>query len=177
VKRVTPHESRPTGRWDCHRHPLTVGKHYRYPPRETDSRPGPSAAFESGSTEALWPPRPDELHGPVSLPAAQAAGNATWTARGCPIGLGINLDVATAGPATEMTLYDPADLAPLHLTPVADAARAPTPEGSRPACAGGDFASPIRPITGWPSLPPSCFARSPGGRSYELPTPRGRATG
>src|SRR5262249_2231860 len=41
------------------------------------------------------------------------------------------------------------------------------PEGSQPACAGGDVATPIRPITGRRSLAPSSFTRSP------IASPRG----
>jgi hypothetical protein len=37
----------------------------------------------------------------------------------------------------------------------------PTPEGSRLAFARGDVATPIRPITGRPSLAPSSFTRRP----------------
>jgi hypothetical protein len=46
---------------------------------------------------------------------------------------------------------------------LADGSRAPTPEGSLPACAWGDVATPIRPATGRPSLAPPSFTRSPIG--------------
>ena len=39
--------------------------------------------------------------------------------------------------------------------------RASPPEGSRPGFPGRDVATPLRPITGRPSLPPSSCARSP----------------
>jgi hypothetical protein len=41
----------------------------------------------------------------------------------------------------------------------------------------GGGTTPIRPIPGRPSLAPSSFPRSPFGRPYDLPAPRGRATG
>jgi hypothetical protein len=46
----------------------------------------------------------------------------------------------------------------------------PTPEGSQPAFARGDVSTPIRPITGRPSLPPSSFTRRPVGSPYGGPT-------
>jgi hypothetical protein len=99
------------------------------------------------------------------------------TRRGCPLGLGVNLSVTTAEPATEMISV--AAVAPakvvatsptvLHhsLRRLADGSRPPTPEGSLPACAGGDVATPIRPVTGRPLLAPSSFTRSPVGSSYD----------
>jgi hypothetical protein len=39
--------------------------------------------------------------------------------------------------------------------------RASTPEGSRPAFGWGNVATPIRPVTKRPSLPPSSFTRCP----------------
>ena len=102
------------------------------------------------------------------------------TGRGCPIGLGVNLDVTAAEPATEMTSVAAAAPARIVTTPptdllcplrrLADGSRPPTPEGSRPAFAWGDVATPIRPITGRPSLPPSSFTRSPIGSSYGSPS-------
>ena len=87
------------------------------------------------------------------------------TGHGCPIGLGVHLSVTTAEPATEMSSVAAVAPARVVTTPptylhhslrrLADGSRPPTPEGSRPACAGGDVATPIRPITGRPSLPPS----------------------
>jgi hypothetical protein len=132
-----------------------------------------------------------ELLGHLSMQAAQASNNVparydpAWlrhpttplTGRGCPIGLGVNLSVTEAGPATEMISV--AAVAPakvvatsptvLHhsLRRLADGSRPPTPEGSRPACAWGDVATPVRPITGRLSLPPSCSTRSPIGSSYD----------
>ncbi len=53
-----------------------------------------------------------------------------------------------------------------RLRRLADGSRPPTPEGSRPAFAWSDVAigsTPIRPITGRHSLPPSSFTRSPIG--------------
>jgi hypothetical protein len=95
--------------------------------------------------------------------------------RGCPIGLGVNLDVTVPVPATEMSVavagaapawivaIPPTDLlCPLRRS--ADGSRPSTPEGSRPAFARSDVAigsTPVRPITGRHSLPPSSFTRSP----------------
>jgi hypothetical protein len=47
--------------------------------------------------------------------------------------------------------------------------RAPTPEGSQPACARGDVATPIRPVTDRPSLAPSSSTRCPLRSSYDSP--------
>src|SRR3954453_20562840 len=97
---------------------------------------------------------------------AQASNNAS-TRRGRPIGLGVNLDGTTAEPATEdrrrphlRTL--PSETVLLCLpNRFAVGSRPPTPEGSQPAFARGDVATPIRPVTGRPSLPPSSFTRRP----------------
>ena len=45
----------------------------------------------------------------------------------------------------------------------------PTPGGSQLAFARGDLATPIRPITGRPSLPPSSGTRCPLRSSYDSP--------
>jgi hypothetical protein len=102
------------------------------------------------------------------------------TRRGGSIGLGVHLSVTTAVPATELSTVAAGAPAravaapPTYLHPslrrLADGSRPPTPEGSLPACAGGHVATPIRPITGRPSLAPSSFTRNPIGRSYDLPT-------
>jgi hypothetical protein len=66
---------------------------------------------------------------------------------------------------------------------LADGSRPPTPEGSLPAFAWGDVATPIRPITGRPSLSPSSFTCCPIGspRGSLSPAPlaygAGRTTG
>ena len=98
------------------------------------------------------------------------------TGRGRPIGLGVNLDVTTTEPATE----DSAGAAPRALPPATDllcppsrlavGSRPPTPGGSRLAFARGDLATPIRPITGRPSLPPPSFTRRPIGSPCGWPT-------
>jgi hypothetical protein len=100
------------------------------------------------------------------------------------IGLEGNLHDTTPGPAAEMPSVAAGAPAGAFTTPptvllpcprrLADGPRAPTPEGSRPAFAWGDVATPIRPITGRPSLAPSSSTRSPVGWPYGLPTPRGR---
>jgi hypothetical protein len=94
--------------------------------------------------------------------------------RGCPIGLGVNLSVIATGPATELTSVVQAAPAEVVATSptvllcllrrLADGSRPPTPEGSGPAFAWSNLAigsTPIRPITGRRSLPPSSFTRSP----------------
>src|SRR5690242_14901833 len=91
--------------------------------------------------------------------------------RGCPIGLGDNLSVTVAVPATEMNSVAraaPAKVVAISLTYLrrslrrfADPSRPSTPEGSLPAFAWGDVATPLRPITDRPSLAPSSFTRSP----------------
>src|SRR5258708_38711588 len=95
------------------------------------------------------------------------------TRRGCPIGLGAHLSVTTAAPATEWTSVAaeaPAKVVTtsptsLHhsLRRLADGSRPPTPEGSRPPFGWGPVATPIRPLTGRPSLAPSSFTCSPVG--------------
>ena len=96
------------------------------------------------------------------------------------MGLDDNLHDTTAEPATEM--FSVAAVAPakvistsptdLHhcLRRLADGSRAPTPEGSRPAFAGGNVAAPIRPITDRPSLAPSSFTRCPVRSSCDFPS-------
>src|SRR3954469_3669295 len=94
--------------------------------------------------------------------------------RGCPIGLGVNLGVTATGPATELTSVAQAAPAEVIATSptvllcllrrLVDGSRPPTPEGSRPAFAWSDVATgstPVRPVTGRHSLPPSSFTRSP----------------
>jgi hypothetical protein len=99
------------------------------------------------------------------------------TERGSPLGLGANLSVTAAEPATELTTV--AAVAPatalataptvLHhsLRRLADGSRPPTPEGSLPPFGWGDVTTPIRPVIGRRSLPPSSSARSPIGSSYD----------
>jgi hypothetical protein len=98
------------------------------------------------------------------------------TRRGRPIGLGVNLDGTTAEPAAEdrrrphlRTLPSETDLLCLP-NRLAVGSRPPTPEGSQPAFARGDVATPIRPVTRRPSLPPSSFTRRPVGSPYGWPT-------
>jgi hypothetical protein len=79
--------------------------------------------------------------------------------------------VAAAAPATALTAVPTVLLCCLRR--LADASRAPTPEGSQPGFPRGDVATPIRPVTGRPSPAPSSFTRNPIGRPYELPPPRG----
>src|SRR5262249_57341097 len=69
--------------------------------------------------------------------------------------------VAEAAPATVVATAL-TDLRRL-LRRLADRSRPPTPEGSLPGFPWGDVATPIRPITGRHSLPPSSSTRSPVG--------------
>src|SRR5262249_15244890 len=120
---------------------------------------------------------------------AQALVNASVKTRGGPIGLGVHLYVTTAEPATE--LFTVAAAAPARIVTIpptylrrcprrlADGSRTPTPEGSQPACAGGPVATPIRSITGRPSLPPSLLYPLPCQVVLRLPllSKDSRATG
>jgi hypothetical protein len=75
---------------------------------------------------------------------------------------------------------DSAGAAPRALPPATDLLCPPnrlavgscpsTPGGSRLAFARGDLATPIRPVTGRPSLPPPSSTRRPIGSSYGSPT-------
>jgi hypothetical protein len=127
---------------------------------------------------------PQNCTGAISTHAAQALNNVPVTRRGCPIGLGVNLDVTGPVPATEMSVavagaapawivaIPPTDLL-CPLRRLADGSRPSTPEGSRPAFAWSDVATgstPVRPITGRPSLPPSSFTRRPVGSPCGRPT-------
>src|SRR5215470_13617494 len=96
--------------------------------------------------------------------------------RGRLIGLGVNLDGTTAEPATEdrrrlhlRTLPSETNLLCLP-SRLAVGSYPPTPEGSQPAFARGDVATPIRPATGRPSLPPPSFTRRPIGSPCGWPT-------
>jgi hypothetical protein len=105
------------------------------------------------------------------------------TRRGCPIGLGVHLSVTAAVPATEMSSVAAGAPARVITTPptylhpslrrLADGSRPPTPEGSLPPFGWGDVATPIRPITGRPSLAPSSFTRSPVGSPCGALSPKG----
>jgi hypothetical protein len=105
------------------------------------------------------------------------------------MGLEAALDGTTAVPATEMT-SSVAGAAPATAVTAAPTgllcfrrrlaarSRPPTPEGSRPGFPWGDIATPIRPITGRPSLAPSSSTRNPLGWPCDQPTPTmGEATG
>jgi hypothetical protein len=71
------------------------------------------------------------------------------------------ISVAEAAPATAVTTV----LTYLRrsLRQFANGSRPPTPEGSRPAFAWGDVATPVRSIIDRPSLTPSSSTRSPIG--------------
>ena len=83
---------------------------------------------------------------------------------------------SVAGCTSEGRCDPPTDLL-CPLRRLADGSRPSTPEGSRPAFARGDVATPIRPVTGRPSLPPSSFTRRPVGSPCGGPYPCGRTTG
>ena len=98
------------------------------------------------------------------------------TERGRPIGLGVNLDGTTAEPATEdrrgphlRALPPETDLL-CPLSRLAVGSHPPTPGGSQLALARGDVSTPIRPVTGRPSLPPPSFTRRPVGSPCGGPT-------
>jgi hypothetical protein len=107
----------------------------------------------------------------LSPHTAQAWINASVKIRGCPIGFGVNLDVTAAEPATELPTVAAAAPARIMAIPptylhrclrrLADGSRPSTPEGSQPPFGWSNVATPIRPITGRPSLPPSSCARCP----------------
>lgn len=115
-----------------------------------------------------------------STHTAQASVNASAKRRGSPIGLGVHLSVTAAGPATEritVAAGAPATVlatAPTYLHPslrwLTDGSRPPTPRGSLPACAEGEETTPIRPITGRPSLAPRSSTRSPIGAPCDAPS-------
>jgi hypothetical protein len=135
-------------------------------------------------------PLPSEPYVHLSAPTAPASNNASaWhdrarfhrpttplTRRGLPIGLGVNLDGTTTEPVTEdrrrphlRTLPSETDRLCLP-SRLAAGSRPPTPGGSRLAFARGHVATPIRPITGRPSLPPPSSTRRPIGLPYGWPT-------
>jgi hypothetical protein len=103
--------------------------------------------------------------------------------RGRPIGLGADLSVTTAEPATDRTSVAAVAPARALATPptdlqhclrrLADASRPPTPEGSLPGFPWGDVTTPIRPATGRPSLPPASCTRSPLGSPCGSLSPKG----
>ena len=96
-----------------------------------------------------------------------------------------NLVVTTSVPATAMGFHGgegrtsgirtipPTDLL-CPLRRLAVSSRPSTPEGSQLAFARGHVATPIRPVTGRPSLPPSSFTRSLIGSPHGWPTRWGR---
>ena len=96
--------------------------------------------------------------------------------RGLPIGLGVNLDVTAPVPVTEdrrgphRWALPPASDLPCPPSRLAVGSRPPTPGGSQPAFARGDVSTPIRPVTGRPSLPPPSFTRRPVGSPRGGPT-------
>src|SRR5262245_18508077 len=110
--------------------------------------------------------------------------------RGCPIGLGVNLSVTAAEPATELTsvaavapergVTPPPTVLQHCLRRLADGSRPPTPEGSLPAFAWGDVAQGLNP---YPAHYRPAFASSlvlypqPRRLALRLTFPRGRATG
>jgi hypothetical protein len=125
--------------------------------------------------------------------AAQALANALLTARGCrhwpgrqPTRYcgraGYRKDAVAAGAPAKGLTTAPTVRPPCRRR-LAGGSRVPTPEGSPPACAWGDVATPIQPMTGWPSLPPSsstrcpvrlsddspCYPRTAGQRAYHVP--------
>ena len=100
-----------------------------------------------------------------------------------PIGLGVHLSVTTPVPATEMiSVVEAAPATVVATAPtvlrrplrrLADRSRPPTPEGSQPPFGWGNVATPIRSITGRPSLAPSSSTRCPIGSPCGSPSPAG----
>src|SRR5207302_629908 len=80
-------------------------------------------------------------------------------------------DIVSPSPTETDTILPTGLLCPLRR--LADGSRPSTPQGSRPAFAWSDVAigsTPVRPITGRRSLPPSSFTRRPVGSPYGGPT-------
>ena len=106
---------------------------------------------------------------------AQASVNAPLRNAVSPLALGSTWTLLRQG-----RLPNSAGAAPRALPPATDllcpprrfvvGSRPPTPEGSQLAFARGDVATPIRPVTGWHSLPPSSFTRRPIGSPCGWPT-------
>ena len=98
------------------------------------------------------------------------------TRRGRPIGLGVNLDGTATEPATEdrRGLHHgrcrPRQIGFAPRSRLAVGPHPPTPGGSQLAFARGDVSTPIRPVTGRLSLPPSSFTRRPVGSPHGRPT-------
>src|SRR6516165_4654422 len=127
----------------------------------------------------------------LSMHTAQASDNAPFSKHAVsPIGLGVHLSVTATGPATELSSVVQAAPAEVIATSptvllcwlrrLADGSRPPTPEGSGPAFAWSHLAmgsTPIRPITGRHSLPPSslprCLISLPCGQPSLAGRPRG----
>src|SRR5215472_12315156 len=80
--------------------------------------------------------------------------------------------VAAVAPARSVT--PPPTYLHHCLRRLADGSRTPTPEGSLPACAWEDVATPIRSITDRLSLAPSSFTRCPIRSSYDSLAVHGR---
>jgi hypothetical protein len=135
-------------------------------------------------------PLPSEPDGHLWMHPAQASDNApAWhdrarfhrpttplTERGRPIGLGVNLDGTSTEPATEYRrgaaprAFPPASDLLCPPSRLAVGSHPPTPGGSQLAFARDDLATPIRPVTGRPSLPPPSFTRRPVGPPCGRPT-------
>jgi hypothetical protein len=125
------------------------------PPLRTGRAPFDSSG--SSIEQRLCVARPSRFHRP-STPL---------TRRGLPIGLGVNLDGTATEPATEVRRGPHLRTLPSEtclLCPpsrLAVGSRPSTPGGSWLAFARGDLATPIRPVTGRPSLPPPSLTRRP----------------
>ena len=132
---------------------------------------------------------PSEPYMHLSTHTAQALNNApAWhdrarfhrpttplTERGRPIGLGVNLD----GTSTEPTTEDRRGphhgrCRPRHICFASRVGWLSVPIRQHPgefsSLSRGDLATPIRPITGWHSLPPPSFTRRPVGSPCGWPT-------
>ena len=128
-------------------------------------------------------PLPSEPYRHLSTHTAQASDNAPATARGAPPGPGVPparyygragyRDDVGGGSCTSYGPYDRADISALLPTPVGGRLACADTRGKSARFPGGDVPTPIRPITGRRSLPPSSFTRCPLGGPCGPPTRKG----
>lgn len=126
----------------------------------------------------------------LSPHTAQARVNAPWRHAVTPIGLGVPLDVTTAGPATELPAVAGAAPARIFAIPptclrrplrrFTDGSRSPAPEGSLRPCGRGDVARWLNPYPAdyWPAFACSLLLYPlPRRLALRLPYPERRGTG
>jgi hypothetical protein len=126
----------------------------------------PFDASGSSIEQRLCVARPGRFHRPT-IPL---------TRRGLPIGPGVNLDVTAPVPVTEdrrrphLRALPPETFLLCPPNRLAVGSRPTTPGGSGLAFARGDVSTPIRPVTGQPSLPPPSSTCRPIGSPCGSPT-------